>query len=100
MIKHAEIHPGLDVEGCFGCKVAGVSFGANSTTTRGARVAEINQTAKNWDKDMPAYKRLRQNGLQPRSVDGAAQLEAGAETAAQVEGRPDVEKLVARGLAE
>jgi hypothetical protein len=99
-MKHAERHPSLDVEGCFGCKVAGVSFGSNSTTTRGAVVAETNQRAKNWDKDMPAYKRLRQNGLQPRNIDGAAALEARAETAAQVEGRPDVEKLVSRGVAE
>jgi len=99
-MKHAETHPSLDVEGCFGCRVAGVSFGANSTTTRGARVAETNRTAKNWDKDMPAYKRLRQNGLQPRGIDGAAALEARSETAAQVEGRVDVDKLVARGIAE
>lgn len=90
----------MDVEGCFGCKVAGVQIGSNSTTTRGAQVAEINQRAKNWDKDMPAYKRLRQNGLQPKSIDGAAALEARSETAAQVEGRVDVEKLVARGVAE
>jgi hypothetical protein len=99
-VKHAERHPSLDVEGCFGCKVAGVSFGANSTTTRGAQVAATNRTARNWDKDMPAYKRLRANGLQPRGIDGSAVLEARAETAAQVEGRPDVERLVARGLAE
>lgn len=99
-MKHAETHPSLDVEGCFGCRVAGVAFGANSTTTRGSRVAEVDQRAKNWDKDMPAYKRLRRNGLQPRGIDGAAALEARAETAAQVEGRVDVEKLVARGVAE
>jgi hypothetical protein len=99
-VKHAETHPSLDVEGCFGCRVAWISFGANSTTTRGAQVAATNRTAKNWDKDMPAYKRLRQNGLQPRGIDGAAALEARAETVAQVEGRPDVERLVARGVAE
>ena len=99
-MKHAETHPSLDVEGCFGCKVAGVSFGANSTTTRGAQVEATNRTAKNWEKDMPAYKRLRQNGVQPRGIDGAAALEARAETPAQVEGRPDVERLVARGVAE
>ena len=99
-MKHRETHPGLNVPGCFGCKVAGVSFGANSTTTRGAQVAATNQTAKNWDKDMPAYKRLRKNGLQPERIDGCAALEARAETAAQVESRPDVEKLVARGVAE
>lgn len=99
-MKHRQTHPNLDVPGCFGCKVAGVSFGANSTTTSGARVAEINQTAKNWDRDMPAYKRLRKNGLQPERIDGCAAIEATAETAAQVESRPDVEKLVARGVAE
>lgn len=99
-MKHAETHPSLDVPGCFGCKVAGVAFGANSTTTRGAQVAATNQTAKNWDKDMPAYKRLRKNGVQPKGIDGAAALEARAETVAQVEGRPDVERLIARGVAD
>ncbi len=98
-LKHREKHP-EDVEGCFGCKVLGVRMGANSTTSKGERVAEINQRAKNWDKDMPAYKRLRQQGLQPRSVDGAAVLEATAKTEAQVEGRVDVESLVKRGVAE
>jgi len=95
-----ETHPNLDVEGCFGCKVAAVSFGANESTTRGAKVAEINQRAKNWDKDMPAYKRLRANGVQPKSIDGAAALEARASTVAEVESRPNIEKLVARGVAE
>ena len=99
-MKHMETHPNLDVEGCFGCRVAGVSFGANSTTTRGSQVAEINQRAKNWDKDMPAYKRLRANGVQPKGIDGAAALEAKASTVAEVESRVDVEKLVKRGLAE
>lgn len=99
-MKHRETHPNLDVEGCFGCRVAGVSFGSNSTTTRGAKVADINQRANSWDKDMPAYKRLRKNGLQPRGIDGAAEIEKRATTEAQVEGRVDVEKLVSRGLAE
>lgn len=98
-MKHQEKHPGLDVEGCFGCRVAGISFGSNSTTTRGASVAEINQRAKNWDKDMPAYKRLRQNGVQPKSIDGAAALEAKASTVAEVESRPNIEKLIERGVA-
>lgn len=99
-MKHRETHPGLDVEGCFGCRVAGVSFGSNSTTSRGAKVAEINQRAKNWDKDMPAYKRLRQQGYQPKNIDGAAKLEATASTVAEVESRPNIEKLISKGLAE
>ena len=84
-MKHAEVHPSLDVEGCFGCKVAGVRMATNSTTTRGKRVSEVNQTERNWNKDMPAYKRLRADGLQPNKIDGAANVEKKAETAFQVE---------------
>ncbi len=84
-MKHEEVHPSLDVEGCFGCKVAGVRIGTNSTTTRGKRVAEINQTERNWNKDMPAYKRLRADGLQPKRIDGAAEVEKKAKEKWQVE---------------
>lgn len=73
-MKHREVHP-TDVDGCFGCKVLGVRMGANTTTSRGAQVAEVNERAKRWDKDMPAYKRLRQQGYQPRSIDGSAEVE-------------------------
>lgn len=93
-MKHAETHPTLDVEGCFGCKIASTSFGANSTTTRGAKVSQTNQTAKNWDKDMPAYKRLRKEGLQPRQIDGAAELEKKATERWQVEGTPQTTSLL------
>jgi len=84
-VKHAEVHPSLDVEGCFGCKVAGVRMATNSTTTRGKRVSEVNQTERNWNKDMPAYKRLRADGLQPKRIDGAAEVEKKAKESWQVE---------------
>lgn len=73
-MKHRETHP-VDVDGCFGCKVLGVRMGANTTTTRGQQVAEVNNRAKSWEKDMPAYKRLRKQGYQPRTIDGAADVE-------------------------
>ena len=57
----------------------------NTTTTRGQRVAEVNQTEKNWNKDMPAYKRLRENGLQPKAIDGSAEIEKKAKHEWQVE---------------
>lgn len=85
-MKHAETHPGLDVDGCFGCKIASTSFGSNSTTTRGAVAAQTERTARNWDKDMPAYKRLRKNGLQPKQIDGSAEIEKKATERWQVEG--------------
>ena len=84
-MKHRETHPNLDVEGCFGCRVAGVRMGTNTTTSRGAKVAEINTTERNWNKDMPAYKRLRANGLQPKKIDGAANVEKRAQEGWQVE---------------
>jgi hypothetical protein len=37
------------------------------------------------DKDLDAYKRLRQNGVQPRKIDGSANVEKRAEEKWQVE---------------
>lgn len=84
-MKHQEVHPDLNVEGCFGCKVAGVRMGVNTTTSRGQQVEQINKTERGWNKDMPAYKRLRANGLQPKSIDGAAEVEKKAKESWQVE---------------
>ena len=84
-MKHRETHPLLDQPGCFGCRVSGVRMGMNTTTTRGAKVAEVNTTERNWNKDMPAYKRLRANGLQPKKIDGAANVEKRAQEGWQVE---------------
>lgn len=38
-----------------------------------------------WAKDMPAYRRLREDGLQPPRIDGCAELEAKASEKTQVE---------------
>jgi hypothetical protein len=84
-VIHQKTHPGLDVEGCFACRVSGIHMGMNSTTTRGKNVASINSTERNWQKDMPAYKRLRSEGLQPKSIDGAARIESRANEKWQVE---------------
>jgi hypothetical protein len=88
ILKHRETHPNLDVEGCFGCRVAGIQVGANSTTTRGSVVEETNQREKRWNRDMPAYKRLRKQGLQPRAIEGASLLEKHATDRWQIEGVP------------
>jgi hypothetical protein len=50
-------------------------MGANTTTSQGQQVSEVSNRAKRWEKDMPAYKRLRQQGYQPRSIDGSAEVE-------------------------
>jgi len=84
---HRRVHPNLDVEGCFGCKVAGLSIAASATPSRkgGARAAVINSKDKQLEKDLDAYKRLRQEGLQPQAIDGSAKAEQRAEHKWQVE---------------
>ena len=87
MVKHQETLPNLDVDGCFGCKIAYVGIGADAMPSRGgkARVATINDKDRVLDKDLDAYQRLRRNGVQPRKIDGAAKVEKRAEEKWQVE---------------
>ncbi len=40
---------------------------------------------KQLQKDRDAYRRLRENGVQPRMIDGSARAEAEANTTAEVE---------------
>lgn len=52
-------------------------------------VGSYHKRDESLTKDRDAYKRLRQNGLQPKGLDGSHKLEATAKTEAQVEGRPE-----------
>lgn len=85
MLKHQETHPGLDVDGCFGCKIAHIAVSSSAMPNRRSSAHGINQKEARWDKDMDAYKRLRQDGLQPPTIDGSAKLESKAEHKFQVE---------------
>lgn len=78
-MKHRETHP-VPVPGCFGCKVLSVQL-----NTSAAGATEVNQRERRWDRDMPAYKRLRKNGLQPKGVDGCAELETRATEKFEIE---------------
>lgn len=84
---HRRVHPNLDVEGCFGCKVSGLSIAASATPTRrgGARAATINAKDRQLEKDLDAYKRLRDEGLQPKAIDGSSEAEKRAEHKWQIE---------------
>ena len=44
----------------------------------------IEATERQWSKDMDAYKRLKQDGLQPAKIDGAANIEKKADHPSQV----------------
>lgn len=84
-MKHRETHPNLDVDGCFGCKIAHVAVSSSATPTRRRETHQIVEKEKRWDVDMAAYKRLRQDGVQPAKIDGSANVEKKAETKFQVE---------------
>ena len=95
---------------CFKCRegrgcIRAVSFAPSAMPSRngGADVARINRTDKRWEKDMPAYRRLRHDGLQPPRIDDCAALESRAKDQFEIEmGKlvPDpVRDRVKEGLA-
>ena len=87
MVKHQEEHPALDVDGCFACRIAHVNMAPSATPTRGggAQAAHVDALERQWDKDLPAYARLRKDGYQPERIDGSHHLEAVATSKAQIE---------------
>jgi hypothetical protein len=50
-----------------------------------SEVSTVERETKIMHKDVAAYRRLRKNGLQPKSVKGAARLEARADSKWEVE---------------
>jgi len=75
---------GLCPEGCFGCKVASISFAPSTMPTR-SDAGYTEKATKKMHKDVAAYRRLRKNGLQPKTVEGSASLEARADSKWEVE---------------
>jgi len=63
----------------------GVAPSATPTRGHGIVAVETNAREARWQKDMPAYKRLREDGLQPKGIDGCAEVEAKASTVFEVE---------------
>ena len=57
---HSQTHPSLDVEGCFACKISGVSLGFSE------KMSSEKSRESVLSKDLDAYKRLRMNGQQPK----------------------------------
>ena len=78
MVKHQETHPDLDVEGCFACRVSSLTIGVSQHF-----VSEKNRETT-LSKDLDAYRRLRKNGTQPKTIDGAANVESRADESWQV----------------
>ena len=83
-MKHREPHPNLDVEGCFGCRIAHFNVSAEAMPTRKPGSKRIIEKERVLHKDLDAYHRLRQDGQQPKRIDGAAIVEKRAEENWQV----------------
>lgn len=81
---HRRTHPTY-VEGCAPCRWASIGISAEATPTRKPRIAEVNAKQAEWDRDMPAYKAMRRQGIQPPSIDGAADLQARATDKCEIE---------------
>ena len=103
MALHRRTHP-VDVPGCFACRILSVSVAPSAMPTRHQDAADVKAREARWERDRPAYKRLRHDGQQPRCIEGCAELEAKAASAAEIElgltrvprsHRPQVEDMVA-----
>jgi len=62
-----------------------VNFSPSSMPTRNSDAATRNAHEKRLEKDLPAYARLRAEGMQPKSTVGAAELESRANSRFEVE---------------
>ena len=90
---------GLCPDNCFGCKVASIGFSATAMPTRKGDFQSQAKHEKQINRDLPAYKRLRENGLQPASTVGAANIEAGARSRYEVEsGKLIADDSIARNI--
>ena len=65
MAKHLERHP-EPVDGCFGCRVIGISFGSVPGGTRPGSFAL--QHERKFNKDMHAYREARRAGEKPDQI--------------------------------
>jgi len=83
----------------FKTHISGISF-APSATNKGAHVAETVKREKQMVKDHASYRRMKAEGLQPKSVRGVAQVEARATDAREItEGKVMTkEKLAQRNI--
>jgi hypothetical protein len=65
--------------------ILSISVSSAAMPTRRPEANATNAKEARWHQDMPAYKRLRKNGVQPKSIDGAARIEAHANEQIEVE---------------
>ena len=80
--QNAHAHPDSE---CFGCKVEGFGIGAKVLVTRNPGLVDRKQTEKEYSANLPAYKRMKKEGLQPKRFTDAAKVEARAVSKFEIE---------------
>jgi hypothetical protein len=78
-------HFGQHDESCYPCKIKSVSFSASAMPTRKPEVAATTAREKKLVKDRTAFKAMRQQGIQPARLNGAADLQDHASTKHEIE---------------
>jgi hypothetical protein len=70
---------------CFGCRLRTINFSGTCTPNRKPEVVQQNSFVSEMSRDLDAYRRLRAEGLQPKNVKGAADVEQFATSKFEVE---------------
>ena len=81
-VNGSQFHDGTADD--FGCKLRNISFAPSAMPNRNPHAAATVAKDKRWDRDIPAYQRLRKNGMQPPAIDGSAALETKARTTTEI----------------
>lgn len=77
-----------------------INFSPSAMPTRNSDVALRNSHEKQLEKDLPAYARLRSEGMQPKSTVGAAEIESRANSRYEVESGTIVDKYLSKRVDE
>lgn len=83
--KHLMDEDGNHDPACFACKVRTISFAASAMPTRSPDAARAKMKDPELQKNLDAYRRLRMDGTQPKSIHTAAKMEAQATEKWEVE---------------
>ena len=78
-LHQIQLHP-YYVEGCFGCKASTLQLSTGEGNSSFAAKMD-----KSLEKDRPAYKSMKEAGLQPARLTGAHELMTKAETSYEIE---------------
>jgi len=70
---------------CFGCKIKTVSFAASAMPTRSPDAVRTEAWDKQLHKDRDAFKAMKEQGIQPARLRGAAELQDRAATKHEIE---------------